>query len=489
MTLRFLPKALLGYSLAAGLAAVALYFICDVRWIFFPFQKSATESVIAWAVRHLPEYPLLYRPLTDPPMVFPYSPLYAYLAYGASSLIGGVFAGGRLVSLALYIVTAGLLFKIWRLEAVPRPYAGLFTLLLFTVSLLNGHALYMQIDIPSMAFNFAGIYFALRWQKRAFRPAWDLVAAVLLLGAAVFTKQTVVFGAGAFVCYLLYGRNYKYALIFSLYLAGAILAAAAVWQGLTGGNFLRHIYLIHTAGYSMKVFWLSWYHYPQPEALWLIYSLAAGLTVLGVCRKRLGYAEFYFLTALVSTLLVSKRGSNHNYFIELTFASLLLIGMRFPEYADFRKNAWLGALLWLFVVSRVTAYDVDKLAHYAVRNAGYRHAIVTGLEVAERLGSIRGKVISEDFSFLLHNGMPVYYMPYEHAQMAYLGVWDQSNLIGSIRSQSFACIVTQTNFAKIKQNQRFTPEFVSAVRQAYKPYGVLHGNIFYVPNYYPDRRS
>ncbi len=488
ITSRFLQRALTIYCLAAGVLALIMVLANDAITIFYPYQKSATESIVAWGVYNLPSYPMLYRPFGDPPMVFPYTPLYAYLSYAMSLLTGPTFASGRIVALILYLICAFAIYRIWRLGRVSRAIAGIMTFFIFTVSLLNGHALYMQIDIPAMAWNFWGLYFALRWKKSDFRYRKHLFAAILFFSAAVFTKQTTVFGAGAFALYLLTQRNFKPMLIFSVALAGSIVALTMIWQIATNGNFLKHIYLIHTAGFSLKVFWLSWYHYPRPEGLWMFYAGGGLLVIRSVLRRRIEFAEIYFVVALLATILVAKRGSNHNYFIEITFASLLLIGMHFGTLSDLGRHRILGAIFWLVIATRLTWFDADKIARHNIQIANYKQGLVAAAAVSERVRAVQGKILSEDLSLLLANDKPVYYMPYENAQMAYLGIWDQSHFVQGIINQEYSFIITQTNLAKIRQNQRFSAEFVAAVRANYKPYGVLYGNVFYVPNFIPDRQ-
>ena len=120
-------KSVISASLFFAAAGAALSIFAYYPSLFFRYQKTCTESVVAMAVFNLPVAPFIYKPFGDPPIIFPYNPIYVYLSYVVSVFTGNSFVCGRLVSWAAFFGSVFFLYRILRLENSPRAVAAIST--------------------------------------------------------------------------------------------------------------------------------------------------------------------------------------------------------------------------------------------------------------------------------------------------------------------------------------------------------------------------
>jgi hypothetical protein len=79
-------------------------------------------------------------------------------------------------------------------------------------------------------------------------------------------------------------------------------------------------------------------------------------------------------------------------------------------------------------------------------------------------------VLADEFMRILTlNNQPLYIQPFEVTQLANAGMWDQRDLLTSIRSQEFPIILIHHFMGYPVYTERWTPEMLAAIMEEYAP--------------------
>jgi hypothetical protein len=472
------------------LAVLGLYLagVCydDVMTIRYPFELDYGEGIV-WQQALLIPGPRMYGTSTEVPfIVFHYPPLYYLLVHAARVILPDYLAAGRLVAttsaIPIGLSVMGLVLTATRPLGRTRVYGELAIAaatgaLVLCLHVFRTWGQLMRVDMPGVALALLGLLLASRSAGRF----WGITGALLLCGAAVFTKQTE-FPAGLAVFLVVVVRKPSLALGAAGVAGSVCLGGLALLEGQTSGGFLQNIVGDNVAPMALRNALLPLWQERSSLPTFLLMVLAAwfvGRSVLasvpsifsraGLQRLRAAEAPTlcrilllaYFVMALLTTPAITKEGSNFNYLLDLLAAGCTLLGV---TLVDLWRRTDGG--VWAF--SATAAVLIATIGLQPVRQLQWterpdRRAPQAAL--VRRIAAADKPVASEDLVLLMRAGKPVIFEPAIVTELTETGQWDEAPLVRMIRSGAFAFVVTRDN--DLGGNRFRTPVVDAAMRAVY----------------------
>lgn len=444
--------------------------------IFYKYAFNYAEPVIADRVYQIGSMPLYKHFDQEPFTVFAYNPIFAYLAWALSFIVGKVYACGRLVSFIGWLTTILLLYKI--LERLKLSKVTTITLALWAClsPILILYGTEFRGDLLALCFSTAGVYFALRWYDTAIdRTTRHTFLALLFFALAYFTRQSYVLGIGAFILFLLRRKFTKQA----FFIAGGLFAAIAVisvcMNHSTHGAYFQNVFVFNANAFYWQLVGASWLRYMQPY--WPIF-VSALLILASRPLLKWDFWDFYLVLGIASTFLCGRIGSDRNYFIEAVFSASVYLLIRFFEKPQSRKRF----VVFLVLFSSYSVWFTQTRVHALLTNPPSYGKIEKSLdEVTSIMSKINGPMLCENTDLLVSRGKPVYYSFFEYAQLARRGLWDEKIMLDKIDNLEFPVLVLSSNLEALEETQRFTRRMVWHIKKNYKVHGVLQGFIVMIP--------
>ena len=335
MYTRALPPTPRSLTLAvSAFAAIGLAGAVRVLWWYWPgsFFDGATSGVwtgLAWDFAHGD----FYRPLLGPLGYggTRYMPL-LFVAHG--TLIAGhvdpIHAGVALMQGSVVGAALALFFALRSTSAPARlaaPLAGtVWGTVIYQQSCTDLNPDYLAAALAMTAATLAS---AAARRAGPSRAAW-LIAAALTVVLAALTKVTALAFAAPIALWLALEEQRRAALWFAAVAAAVFAAAIGVLQAASGGRFLT-VFVASLSGGMLASH--AWYALPTfAKEIVLDPFVGAAFVIACWCvwasvRRGLTLAHWYFLTAIVVTLVIfSSPGTVGNHLVDLQMASTLLIG-------------------------------------------------------------------------------------------------------------------------------------------------------------------
>jgi len=463
-----------------ALAWLSVWFVffvlISLEAIDFRYAWNYAEPVLASAIFNFDKNPFLYGNIHEPPYVlYPYTPLYAYLSYGVSFITGDNFASGRWVTFASAIGLLGVMRRILKYQGVGNFIALCFPALILGLTSFTRFANVMQADVPALFLGLLGLFFFIRFQACASRR--DMLIAIIFFTGAFLTKQNYVLWIIAAVLSLWAAKQWRESVLFIWVQGICVVFPLAVIVIITKGDAWAHIWTFHTAkAFDTSTILPFWLGYLKEFAI--IFGVAV-LTFLNQIRlKRFDILSIYFVLAFLKTAMLGKMGVDENYFLDLTAASILLGGVGLYQAAKhsnkFKIAAW---ILILFHIIFMAKPDVSLMA---------RREKIQGIEKSfgefgTLLKDTKGDIIAENMGLLLGHGRDIVFSPFEFTQFAFANVWDETPFIERMERGEFPIVIMSFDISRIRQTSRFTSAFLITLKEHYKLLGAKHGQYFYVP--------
>jgi hypothetical protein len=352
------------------------------------------------------------------------------------------------------------------------------------------------VDLPSLALTLAGWAVLMGTRRRG-----GVVVAALLMVAAGYTRQTAVLAPLAATIALAWSRDWRRLGWFLIPYAGVGLAALAIAQLATGGEFWRH-----TVSYNVNVFdWAGWRAVMRNE-VWFFYRW--WLALLIVCaigqmtirgdgatgdapaeeawRRRATWV--YALLATFSLLGYAKIGAAPNYMLEPLAAWALWTGERVAWLLRRREpvrtparagESVLGVAVVVLVAVHAEFYAPSPVIGSILRQpsaAPFFPLKDAPLDQPPLLVGLarqaKGDVFCEQPIVAMLAGKPVVWQPFITSRLAREGRWDARPLIEKIESGGFGCLIVHADFAAggdATEYERYTAAMGAAIRRHYRP--------------------
>ncbi len=440
--------------------------------ITFPYPLDYGEApLVDQSLRLLAGEPL-YRPTLDtaPYTISNYPPLYVVAVAPFVAAFGPNFWGGRLLS-TVSALAAGLFLAliIWRLrrDALAAVIAaGLFWAFPFVVHWSG----LLRIDLLALALSLAGLYALVRAPE-----GWGgLLAGALLLAAAAYTRQSYALAApfAGFV-WLWSERGFRRALTLAAVVGGLGGAVFLALNAATRGGFFFNIVTANVNEFGMER--LRWNLEQFWNAARLLTLLGGAMLVALPAARVKGWAVAapYLLGGALTALTIGKIGSNVNYLLELCAALSLAAGLAVAWIRSARPQS---AARWL-ALPLLLALSWQTLHMAALSESDYIPRTASRWDVLEELRAldaavarIEGPVLADEYMGILTlQGRPLTIQPFEVTQLAWAGLWDQSDLVAQIRDGKFSAVMIHYFPTFDVYRERWTAEMLEAIDAAYRP--------------------
>jgi hypothetical protein len=461
------------YLAAAGLDAI--------ERVRNPAEFLYGEAIVLDETRRIAlGQPLYPAPTALPLTVTAYTPLYYLLVGTLQRLSGDMGYGvGRGVSLAAMLASAGLLA--WTVRRVAGRWsggllaAGLFLTQNLTVVLW---APVNRVDPLALCFTLVGL--ALATGRRT-------TLAALPLGLAVLTKQTYL-AAPLCVLLTLWPQPRSMLGFGALFLITlALCLGAGVW--LTDGWLLWHTVVANANPLDFQYFAAMVGAFLGLNALPLVAAMALfGLSARAPERL---WRTYFGVSGLEALATVGKLGASSNYWLELTAAMAVLIGIlavRLATSADARTlftSTGLAALLLASLLIGVRAYQATVSQALDLHFSGAAASAAAQVEVAPLVASEPGPVLTDDPGLALLAGKRVEFEFIIFTILATQGVWDEGPILDAIDARQFGLVVLVESLDEPLRpliSARYTARVRAALLAAYTPAGQQSGYWFYRPS-------
>ncbi len=482
--------------LLGGLAWQVAPYLREVwQEINFPFELDYAEGIV-WQQALLIPGPAMYGRIdTFPFIVFEYPPIYHLAVRGLMALGADPLVGGRALSFACTLVIVGLcgwLVNRAMTGATGRlarfAGVGIAILMPLTCYPVTIWSMLMRVDMLAIALSFSGVTFAVMAIRR---PVW-LWPAMVAFVLAVYTRQTEMIAPVAVlaVSSLVNPRQTLLAVLGGLAMA-AVALLSLEWA--TAGGFLRHIVLYNINPFSL---WAAFDIIAWMYGVHAVYFATAltGLLVIWWAEIRsarrtprgepptfangYGWSVFlrgsdrrivlaivtvWFVLSLPAQLTVGKSGAWVNYFIEMMciwsipIGMLVTFGLEHGFGAVRSSGAGLARGTTIILLAALFWQTMHLLPGRALPDPAFAAA---SQRLVQEIRSATRPVFSEDMVLLMRSGQTVPLEPVIFSDLSRTGAWDQSTFLRMIGDRSFAFLV-------MREERRYTPEMLSAFRNAY----------------------
>ncbi|MDW8067654.1 MAG: glycosyltransferase family 39 protein [Anaerolineae bacterium] len=477
-------RVLLGAALALGLTVFLLH---TLQALAARVPLDYGEGPLLNQARLLAEGRPIYRSdLSDYPYtVANYPPLYPLAVSLVGRLAGFSYATGRVVS-ALATLACGIALGFIVLQMTgDRGAAALAGTLFLSFPYVIYWGSLGRVDMLALAFSLWGIWAALRWPDS---PAgWGL--SLLLLLAAVFTRQSYLLAAPLAVLVHLAIGNRRRGVLFALAFGMAVLLVGGILTWRTGGGFFFHIVIANANAFVPSRMLFTWLN-----GLFL----TVPLIILGlwecshyVRRREVPWLAIAYLGgSTLSGVMVGKVGSSVNYLLEWVAAIMMLVGIALARW----RREVSPSVRWLLVLTLAlqVPWSLYSGRVFLLQCAERRTAEPEMRQLEAMVGSAPGPVLADEMmSLLVLGGREVLLQPYELTLLAAEGKWDPRRVVADMAAGKFALILITDHspFPETSAGDRWTPQMWAVIREQYEPVTVLAGTTVYRPRETPQNEE
>lgn len=419
----------------------------------------------------------IYRPILDTPpyAITNYPPIYLLTLLPFTNNLTTAFQMGRAVSVVAALATAVFIALIVHTLSKNRVAALVAAATFLAIPYVVAWSGLLRIDLLALALSMAGLTIFIRWPSSRLA----MIGGGLLLLAAIYTRQSYALAAPlAAFGWLWQEQGRRRALELTAVVGGLGLLLFLVLTLLTGGGFFFHIVRANVNAFSWERVW---------ELFRAAGELMPVLIVSGLLLIILGYKKvagwqflaLYLLGGFLSALTIGKVGSNINYFLELSAALSLLVGMMLAWRQDTRWQSSLLMLLLALQLGWLVRGTMERL-DAGLSSRRQDQGAISQLELL--LINADGPVLADEYMGLLTRpNRPLHLQPFEVSQLANDGVWDQTPLLQEIGNQIFPYILIHHFSPYPLYRERWTPEMLEAIETHYRPSQTLAGTVVYTP--------
>jgi hypothetical protein len=466
----------------AGLTVVYLgaLLLSNAVQIAQPVERTYGESLVLDQARRVAAGQPLYPPLVDLPLtITAYPPLY-YVVVGNLQRLAGdsSYTVGRTVSAAAMFGSAVLIA--WCVRSLVGRWwpallaAGLFLTQNLT-ALLWGPA--HRVDALAVCLSLLGL---------ALASARRTPAAALVFVLAALTKQTYVAAPVAVAVALWPCRRALFT--FLGVFVGGLLVAGVASVVVFGSWIIWHTIAANANPWDFEYFSAQLAAFLQVNALPL--CLAAGAFAIPERPGERMWRVYFVACSALSLATIGKLGASSNYWLELTAAIAVLIGLyagrlaadppvRVPYGAATFAGLVLAALLVALPAYQLTV--AESLALHFLPPTGF---IAAQLDAAQFVSAEPGDVLTDQPALALMAGKRIQFEFIIFTLLAHQGAWDERPILDAVRDRQFGVVVL-TQALETPRRRVLEPPWSENVRQAvqdaYEPAGQYAGYWVYRP--------
>ncbi len=414
----------------------------------------------------------IYRDIHTPPYAFAaYTPLYYAIVALPLKLFGLSYLPARGITL-LALISIGwafaLLTRTWRRKPVDGLWAVCLAVLIPAI-LYNGVRSHPQMMAVALSVWSLVFFLRDRWFP-------SLVISPLLAVLAFYTKQSQITLPIAMVLYLAWNRRQWLLPYVSVGLAAGLVPF--LWlQKATGGLFFLDAFRLANLSFNPAAIPVELLHWAGP--IFLFIGVAAVVLWRRFRQRQWGVLDWYLACAFPITILsLGRAGAHSQYVVELVFAVLLYL-LHTTGFPDIKGKEVLIAIQILCLFGYGLAFisvEEGPKTFAAYRAAG---------DVFSLLKNDSGPVLSEQGSFPLFGRGRVYIQLFHFVGLWRVGLWDQRLVLKDIESRHYSWVILERELedpAPVEpDDERYTPQMVSALRSNYALHSKHYPYYVYVP--------
>ena len=220
---------------------------------------------------------------------------------------------------------------------------------------------------------------------------------------------------------------------------------------------------------------------------------AAALFGLPARQAERQWRAYFVFSGLIALATVGKIGASSNYWLELTAATSVLIGVLAARVAEPSAppaafaSAGLAGLVLASLLTCIPAYQATMNQTAAVALSGPPADAADRLHAAAFVANEPGPVLTDDPDLALQAGKRVEF-ELIYTLLALQGVWDETPVINPIRARQFGLVVLQESLDAPPRpllSAHLTDKVRTALRDAYVPVSQMGGYWLYRPRVPP----
>jgi hypothetical protein len=465
--------------LLLSVAAVG-FLIYQGQALSHPYPLDYGEAPLVDQAMRLAAGQNIYRPdISSPPYTISnYPPLYVLSLIPFVKVLGPSFLAGRVVSSLCSLATGVFLALIVYALTTDRAAAIVTGLLFVAIPYVVHWSPLLRIDMLALACSTGGLYLLARWPT----ARWSMVASALLLVAAIYTRQSYALAAPLAAFVWLLTHEWRRAIGLAALVGGLALCLFFALNVLTQGGFFFNVVTANVNEFEIQRLEWNLRQFRDTAPVLLLLG-GASLVLLPGRMRSWPLVVPYLIGGALSSLTIGKIGSNVNYFLELSAALSLAMGTLVawsgrPHRRGLELRAGLLILLALQTAC-LMQFTVDEYFEMLGVRLGFREEIH---KLEEIVAGVEGPVLADEYMGLgTLQGRPLYIQPFEVTQLAGAGLWDQTSLLEDIREKEFPLILIHHFPEYAVHRERWTPEMLLAIQQAYVPVDSLANTIVYRP--------
>ncbi len=451
--------------------------VCFLAWCFVSFRSNFTwddaEPEILNQAWRLANGGSIYRGVESPPYAFAaYTPLYFAVTALLLKFTGLSYIPAKLISFLAALSIGWAMVRLsreWNKSGRDGLWAASF---LFLIPAFLYNSARCHVQMMAVAFSIWSLYFFLRNRWKA-----TLIISPLFAVLAFYTKQTQVALPLAMALYLAI-RNRRWFLPYAS--IGLVLGLIPfLWlQKISGGLFFFDTVSLARLEYDWWTIPQIFMHHAGPI---LIFIGIAGSLLWQRFKDGTWDAIDCYLGCLFFITLISlgRLGAHGQYVVELLVITLLYLLKTAGLPAIPRRDALVSAqILLLFLYAPAFIFLEEGLWDISANRASSK--------IYSLIRERSGPVLSQQNSFSLFSRGEIYVQLFHFSGLSRAGMWDQRPLLNEIDKRGFCCVITEfpieTSPLSDSDNERFTPEIISAVRRNYKLLESVYPYYFYVPS-------
>jgi len=438
---------------AAGAAAlgVASIWVAALRR---PFQFSYVEGYLVEQALRVRGGDL-YRPLGEPAWIVDnFPPLYPALLAATGADAHGLWAAGRLMTMAAVV---GLAWVLWRHgeSRNGRAYAVAVAVAWLVLPFVLRRSVLVRMDFLAILLAVSGVL-----AYRSGRRGWALAAFL----AAGLTRQTMLAAPLALALTMPRREALRFLGALAVLAAGAVALLSLAWP-----DMLRHLVLYNTGRYFPLMALAKYGSLLSLHAPLLILAAASWWRLRGSEDATDRFLVRYAPLALALAVTVGKPGSTYNHFLEGLFAAAWLVarsppialrGLRLPARA--RATALVTTQASILLVSGLVGGPLATTM--AALGEGDDQ-----LALVDRLAAAPAPVLSENAGVVVQAGHDVLLEPRTLLELHLSGRWDDAPLVSSLHNGIYSVVVTEGFGSDGRRSDgfRFSAEAWAALQETY----------------------
>jgi hypothetical protein len=467
--------------------------------VIFYMVKILLNIVMGTAVNHVSgvwmglAYDLndgiFYRPLFNEEIGIGgtrYFPLFFMLYSGILKIFENPLIAGHILNIFIGIS----LFITCYLFLIKRGVKFLITismvLLLLTFSSLQFSLETIRVDLLPLALNVLGLYLYLNYKNSKY--VFVIVGICFIL--AFLSKMTSINGILALSVYMLLIKETRLAFKLLLFTGIGYILSLFVIQYFSSGRFFDIFLTCSTGGESIDSMLFSVFFHSiinivqkivvfEPILLLLLFSIPLIFWNNNIISLEL---IFFIATIINSLLIISSPGIDFNHLVDLSVASILLIGTNFAENNNkYQKKYYMFYILIILI----------SIIYYIPNTQKELKTFISGhykqkFDLIEYIKNDNGIIVSEDplITIMAHDSRPYLLDPFtvDLISKRYKNYKIQIN--NKILNKEFSKIIFQRDpESKIDfyYNSHFGKDFIHNVFKNYQKAKVFNEYYVYVP--------